>query len=155
MRRGERQSRSVQPCEGDGRQTSMKESARTYVAAVMLLTLAGCASRSTVAGNSASDRSGVVAATASADGTLTGVARMYGGPATSDGRMALNGNPGQGITVTAVRQGTIVASMVTGADGAFRFSLPAGSYVIRGCADMAITVAEGSTIHEDLSCPVP
>ena len=40
-------------------------------------------------------------------------------------------------------------------EGAFHVGLPPGSYVIRGCADMAITVAEGSTIHEELSCPVP
>jgi len=133
----------------------MKESARRYVAAVMLLTLAGCASRSRVASNSASDRSGVVASTAPADGTVSGVARMYGGPMMPDGHMAANGNPGQSITVTAVRQGKDVASMVTGADGKFHFVLLPGSYVIRGCTDVTITVAAGSRTQEDLSCPVP
>jgi hypothetical protein len=86
---------------------------------------------------------------------VTGVARVYGGPMMPDGHMAANGNPGQGITVTAVRQGKVVASTVTDADGAFHFSLPPGSYIIRGCDDVTITVAAGSITQKDLSCQVP
>jgi hypothetical protein len=96
-----------------------------------------------------------VASTAAADGTVTGVARVYGGPMMPDGHMAANGNPGQGITVTAVRQGKVVASMVTGVDGAFRFSLQPGSYLVRGCDDITVTVAAGSVTRQDLSCQVP
>jgi len=134
----------------------MKVSVRRSLAALVTLgALAGCGSRSTDAGNSASGRSGVVASTAAATGTVTGVARVYGGPMMPDGHMAANGSPGQGISVTAVRQGKVVASMVTGADGVFRFSLPPGSYAIRGCDEVAITVAAGSSIRADLSCQVP
>ena len=127
-------------------------------AAVTVVALAGCASRSTPAVNSASDRRGIgsePAPTAGADGTVTGVARVYGGPMMSNGSMAANGNPGQGIKVTAVRQEKVVASTVTGADGGFHFSLPPGSYVIRGCDDVTIAVATGAVTQADLSCQVP
>lgn len=146
----------MQPGEHDHRQTGMNARVRRSLALVVTVgALAGCGSRSTDAGNSASDRSGVVASTAATSGAVTGVARVYGGPMMPDGHMAANGSPGQGITVTAVRQGKVVASMMTGADGAFRFSLPSGSYVIRGCVDVAVTVAAGSSTRTDLSCPVP
>jgi hypothetical protein len=123
--------------------------------AVTLGALAGCASRSTDASNSASDLSGVVASTAPADGTVTGVARMYGGPMMPDGKMADDGNPGSGVTLTATQNGRPVASMVTGSDGGYRFTLAPGSYVVTGCADATIVVVAGQVDHQDIGCPIP
>ena len=133
----------------------MKARERRSLALVVTVgALAGCGSRSTDAGNAASDRSGVVASTAAATGTVTGVARMYGGPLLN-GKMAEDGNPGPGITLMATQNGTPAASVVTGADGGYRFTLAAGSYVVTGCADLTVVVVAGQVTHQDISCPIP
>jgi hypothetical protein len=88
-------------------------------------------------------------------GTLTGRALLYGGPATPGGGQALNGAPGQGVTVKVLKNDTQIAAEVTGTDGTFTFQLPAGTYTIEGCEQTTADVtANTSTVH-DLSCPVP
>jgi hypothetical protein len=86
---------------------------------------------------------------------LTGVARMYGGPATSAGVMALNGDPGQGITVTATQDGRTVAAMLTGADGRFTLAVPPGTYVLTGCVEATVVVGPGPETTHDVECQVP
>jgi hypothetical protein len=143
----------------------MNPSGRRWVTAIAsLFAVAGCASSGGGAGGSASDLSGVhisQSASSSASeisvgtGTVTGVAREYGGPMMSNGQMAANGNPWSGLTLTATQNGQVVASVVTGADGGYTFTLKPGTYVVKGCADATIVVAAGQAVHQDISCPVP
>jgi hypothetical protein len=79
---------------------------------------------------------------------------MYGGPFVN-GKMADDGNPGPGITLTATQNGRSIASTVTGADGSYRFTLAPGSYVVTGCADATVVVVAGQVAHQDISCPIP
>jgi hypothetical protein len=88
-------------------------------------------------------------------GTLTGRALLYGGPATPGGGQALNGAPGQGVTVKVLKNDTQVAAEVTGADGTFTFQLPAGTYTIEGCEQTTADIAANTSTVHDLSCPVP
>jgi hypothetical protein len=147
----------------------MNASGRRWVPAIAILfAVAGCASPGGAAGGSASDLSGVqVSQSASSSasgmsvgpsvgtGTVTGVAREYGGPMMSNGQMAANGNPWSGLTLTATQNGQVVASVVTGADGGYTFTLKPGTYVVKGCADATVVVAAGQAVHQDISCPVP
>jgi hypothetical protein len=80
---------------------------------------------------------------------------MYGGPLMPNGQMADDGNPGSGITLMATQNGQEVASMVTGSDGGYRFTLPPGSYVVTGCADATIVVIGGQVDQQDITCPIP
>jgi hypothetical protein len=143
-------------------------SVRRWLTAAVLLTiavLAGCARSGGNASGSASGLSGVKispVASPSASalsvgtvGTVTGVARMDGGPMMPDGKMADDGNPGSGITLTATQNGRPLASMVTGSDGRYRFTLAPGSYVVTGCADATIVVVAGQVDHQDIGCPIP
>ncbi|HEY5050651.1 MAG TPA: hypothetical protein VII50_07095 [Acidothermaceae bacterium] len=114
----------------------MNRSGRQLLAVALLVTLAGCT------------RHG------SQLGTVTGVARMYGGPLVH-GKMADDGNPGPGITLTATHNGRPVASVVTGADGSYRFTLAAGSYVVTGCAGITVVVTAGHIDQQDIGCPIP
>jgi len=142
----------------------MNASGRRWVGAVvMLAAVAGCARTGGRVGRSASDLSGVrlsqVASPSASrlsvvSGTVTGVARMYGGPLLN-GKMAEDGNPGPGITLTATQNGISVASVVTGADGGYRFTLTPGSYVVTGCADLTVVVLAGQVNHQDIGCPIP
>jgi hypothetical protein len=80
---------------------------------------------------------------------------MYGGPPMPDGKMADDGNPGSGITLTATQNGRPVASVVTGTDGTYSFTLASGSYVVTGCADQTVVVTAGHIDHQDIGCPIP
>jgi hypothetical protein len=139
----------------------MKASGRRWVAAIAIVfAAAGCASQGSGTGASASDLSGVhvspvASSSASGLGTITGVARTYGGPMMSNGQIADNGNPWSGVTLTAIQNGRVVSSVVTGSDGGYRFTLQPGTYVVKGCADATIVVAAGQVVHQDISCPVP
>jgi hypothetical protein len=141
----------------------MKASGRRWVAAIAIaFAVAGCASAGDGAGAAVSDLSGVrVSQSASSSaygmnvGTITGVARTYGGSMMSNGQMADNGNPWSGVTLTATLNGKVVASVVTGSDGGYTFTLQPGTYVVKGCADATIVVVAGHTVHQDISCPVP
>jgi hypothetical protein len=152
----------------------MNPSGRRWVAAIVIVfalaecALVGCASSGGAAGASVSAMSGVrvsQAASSSASamsvgpsvgaGTVTGVARIYGGPMMSNGQMADNGNPWPGLTLTATLNGKVVASVVTGSDGGYTFTLQPGTYVVKGCADATIGVVAGQAVHQDISCPVP
>ena len=86
---------------------------------------------------------------------LSGVARLYGGPAKSEGGSALDGDPGGGIRVTVTHDGKVVARAVTGMDGAFAFTLAPGTYTVSGCTSFDVTVRSGRTTSHDLTCPVP
>ncbi len=88
-------------------------------------------------------------------GIVTGVVREYGGPLLPNGQMAANGTPTSGVTVTATQNGRTAASVVTGADGNYGFTLPAGSYVVTGCAAVTIVVVVREVVHQDLRCDVP
>jgi hypothetical protein len=136
-------------------------------AAVLLVTVTGCA-RSGNASGSASDLSGVhVSQIASSSasglsvgtnagtGTITGVVRTYGGPMMPNGQMADNGNPTSGVKLTATQNGGPVASTVTGTDGSYRFTLAPGTYVVTGCQDATIVVVAGQVTHQDIVCAVP
>ncbi|HTC70400.1 MAG TPA: hypothetical protein VK662_12590 [Acidothermaceae bacterium] len=134
---------------------------RRVSAIAIVFAVAGCASAGG-AGASVSDLSGVhasqVASTSASRmsvGTITGVARTYGGPMMSNGQMADNGNPWSGLTLTATQNGRVVASAVTGSDGSYTFALRPGTYVVKGCADATIVVVAGQLVHQDISCPVP
>jgi hypothetical protein len=129
------------------------------------LALCGCASSSGV--DSVSDSSSTTSVTSSSaasssasasrpgTGDLSGVARMYGGPITPSGKMALNGSPGGGIHVKVSRGGRVVATVVTGGDGRFAFHLAPGRYVVSGCTSFTVVVRAGATAAHDLDCPVP
>jgi hypothetical protein len=158
----------VQPWRADQRQTPMKvramhASGRRWLAAVVLVTVAGCARAGGVSG-SASDLSGVQSspvATPSAsvssvgNGSVTGVVRTYGGPLMPNGQMADDGALGVGVTVTAAQSGNAVALVVTGSDGSYSFSLPPGTYVVKGCSSATVVVVEGQVVHQDLRCDYP
>ena len=88
-------------------------------------------------------------------GVVSGVARLYGGPARSDGKQALNGEPGGDIRVHVLRHGKVVVGMVTGEDGRFSFVLPPGRYVVTGCLAFTVVVRAGVTSSHDLTCAVP
>jgi hypothetical protein len=141
----------------------MNASGRRWVAVAVLLAGAGCARPGDGAAGSASDLSGVRAspvASSSASGrgdgtgTVTGVARMYGGPFVN-GKMADDGNPGSGITLTATQNGRPVVSTVTGTDGEYLFTLAPGSYVVTGCAGVTVVVVTDQVNHQDIGCPIP
>lgn len=72
-----------------------------------------------------------------------------------DGKMADDGNPTSGVTVTATQDGKTVASTVTGTDGSYRFTLPSGSYVLTGCSNATVVASAGLLVHQDLRCDVP
>ena len=142
----------------------MNASGRRWVAVAVLLAGAGCARPGVGAAGSASDLSGVRSspvtsspASGRGDGTGTaiGVARVYGGPPMTNGQMAVDGSPGIGTTLTATQNGRPVASVVTGNDGSYRFTLAPGSYVVTGCADATVVVVAGQVAHQDISCPIP
>jgi hypothetical protein len=149
----------------------MKASGRRWLAAIAIAfalagwALAGCARSGAGTGASVSDLSGVhvsQVASSSASGLsvgtisgITGTARTYGGPMMSNGQMADNGNPWSGLTLTATQNGRVIASVVTESDGSYRFTLQAGTYVVKGCVDATIVVAAGQVVHQDISCPVP
>ena len=133
-------------------------------AVVILASIAGCAQSGRSAGASASDLRGVTlsqAASSSASrlgvgtGTVSGVARTYGGPLMSNGQMADDGNPWSGLTLTATENGRPVASTVTGTHGEYLFTLAPGTYVVTGCAEATVVVVAGQVEHQDISCPVP
>jgi hypothetical protein len=86
-------------------------------------------------------------------GTLTGRALLYGGPVTSSGKQALNGEPGQDIVVSVVGvDGRTIASSTTRADGKFTFQLRPGHYSVTGCATATVQIeADKETVH-DLTC---
>ena len=83
------------------------------------------------------------------------MARLYGGPARSDGKQALNGEPGGDIRVHVLRHGKVVVGTVTGEDGRFSFVLPPGRYVVTGCLAFTVVVRVGVTSSHDLTCAVP
>jgi len=118
-------------------------SVRKWLATGVLLSLAACA------------RSGDARGSASALGTVTGVVRTYGGPLMPNGKMAADGSPTSGVTVTASQVGKKVASTVTGSDGGYRFNLAPGSYVVTGCSSATIVISAGLVVHQDLRCDVP
>jgi hypothetical protein len=144
------------------RRTLMNAVGRRVGAVVILAAIAGCARAG--GSGSASDLSGVqVSPIASSPasglkagtGTVTGVARAYGGPLMSNGQMADDGSPWSGLTLTATENGQSVASVVTGTDGSYTFTLAPGSYVVTGCADLAVVVVAGQIDHQDIGCPIP
>jgi hypothetical protein len=112
-------------------------SGRRLLAAAVLVALAGCARHSV------------------GMGTVTGVARVYGGPPKANGQMAVDGSPGVGTTLTATQNGRPVASVVTGADGSYSFTLAPGSYVVTGCAYVTVVVVARQIVHQDIGCPIP
>jgi hypothetical protein len=126
-----------------GKAGTVLVSVRRLWAAVVLLGVAGCAHSSNGSGS------------ASALGTVTGVVRTYGGPLMPNGKMAADGSPTSGVTVTATQAGKTVASTVTGADGGYRFALPPGSYVVTGCSNATVVASAGLVVHQDLRCDVP
>jgi hypothetical protein len=142
----------------------MNAGGRRWVGVVVTFAaVAGCARSGGSVGGSVSDLSGVKVsqiADSSASGpragtgTLAGVARMYGGPFVN-GKMADDGTPGAGITLTATQNGRPVASMVTGADGSYHFTLAPGTYVVTGCADLTVVVVSGQVNDRDIGCPIP
>jgi hypothetical protein len=116
----------------------MNASGRRWVGAVVILAaIAGCTQRGVHAG------------------TVTGVARVYGGPPKPNGQMAVDGSPGIGNTLTATQNGRPVASTVTGAAGSYRFTLAPGSYVVTGCQDVTVVVVGGQGAHRDITCAIP
>ena len=147
----------------------MNPSGRRRVGAVVILVaVAGCAraggrvggsavrserreAASHLAGSSATPRSGGTGAT----GTVTGVAREWGGPLLPNGHMAAEGTPVLGLTLVATQNDRPIATTVTGSDGGFRFTLTPGSYVVTGCADLTVVVLAGQVNHQDISCPIP
>jgi hypothetical protein len=141
----------------------MNASGRRWVGVVVVLaTLVSCARSGGSAGSPASDLNGVKASQVANSpasglmvGTVTGVVRTYGGPLMPNGKMAADGNPSSGVPVTASHNGKTVASMVTGANGGYRFMLAPGSYVLTGCSAATVVVEAGVVVHQDLRCDVP
>lgn len=94
-----------------------------------------------------------------AKGTISGLVRVYGGPATVVGgkvTMALNGSPSAGQTVTASRGGKIVATTTTDKNGRFSLTVRPGDYTVTACAPGVNTaVRTEQTTHVELTCAVP
>jgi hypothetical protein len=113
------------------------------------LLLAGC-------GSAAHPSATITASPAPA--IVSGTVRIYGGPMLRDGKMAMNGNPMQAVAPLVVKQaGRVFRRATTSAQGRFRLSLPAGTYVISaGCSQPATVVLRvGEIMTRDLACDVP
>ena len=66
------------------------------------------------------------------EGTLSGQVKMYGGPASQDGKQALNGRPGPGWRVTVSSGSHVVATTTSDSSGRFTFHLTPGTYTLCG-----------------------
>jgi len=94
--------------------------------------------------------------TAAATGTLTGLVRMYGGPANpKTGRQALNGSPGPDWTVEVLSGSQTVADGKSDAAGKFRFSLAPGRYTLACGQEPSVVVVAGQTASVYCDVPVP
>jgi hypothetical protein len=118
-----------------------------------LAIVAGCASSSGAQGTVADQT------TPSELGTVTGVARMYGGPLVRrHGHWveALDGAPAD-VTVTASAAPAQVYRTHTNARGRFLLQLPPGTYQLRTTCSLpvAVVVRPDATLRLPVSCPVP
>ena len=124
---------------------------------VGVVALSACASAGAASpGTASSGKSPVSRAPAPA--TVSGTVRIYGGPMLPNGKMAANGNPMQAVAPVVVKQaGRVLTRSSTTAQGHYRLSLPAGTYVISaGCSQPAtVVLGAGETLTRDLQCDVP
>ena len=89
-------------------------------------------------------------------GTLTGLVRMYGGPANlQTGKQALNGSPGPDWTVKVLSGSQTVAEGKSDAAGKFRFSLAPGRYTLACGQEPSVVVVAGETVSVYCDVPVP
>lgn len=96
----------------------------------------------------------------SADATVSGTVRGYGGPAVlihGKPRMAVDGAPEPNQPITARRTDGLVVNSASGRDGRYGIGLPPGRYVIRaGCSiAVTITVRSGELLTVPLRCDFP
>jgi hypothetical protein len=88
-----------------------------------------------------------------AEGTLDGQVKMYGGPATN-GRQALNGEPGADWQVTVSAGSRIVAETTSDSAGRFTFRLAPGICTL--CSNpQPVTVRAGTVTTADCIASVP
>lgn len=95
-----------------------------------------------------------------AQGTVTGTVRVYGGPATPGGGQAMTGQPAAGATVSLSSNGHEAASTTADAQGRFTLTVAAGNYGVQGCGASSslgetVTVTENQTTLHDINCSVP
>ena len=119
-------------------------SAKTFLYVAVAVAVLGCGRGSTPGATS----SAVL-------GTLSGQARLYGGPQKADGGQAMNGEPAPGVTVSVSRGDRKIASATTHQDGLFSFDLPPGDYTVSGCTTFVVRVSAATTTTHDLDCPIP
>ena len=96
----------------------------------------------------------------SAQGTVTGTVRMYGGPALRGSGQAMTGQAQPDATVSLSSNGRELTSATTDAQGRFTLTVAAGTYLIEGCgalppAGETVTVTENKTTYHDITCSVP
>ena len=120
--------------------------ARVIVAVLLVVALGGCAS----AGHGSNHNT-----TTAHSGSVAGIVRLYGGPATAHGQ-AMKGTPESGYEVRVMGGGHEIASSTSDKDGRFSINLPPGSYTLAGCGvTTAVVVRAGSVTHHDCSVAVP
>lgn len=94
--------------------------------------------------------------TAPVVGTVTGKVLESGGPPGVNGKQLASRQPAADMSVTAIRQGsTSVSSVKTDQHGDFAFHLPAGTYTVRACTPVVLTIKSGTSTTHDFDCPVP
>jgi hypothetical protein len=109
----------------------------------MLLGLAGCAASGSSPGSAS-------------NGTLTGTARLYGGPLNSQtGKMAMNGNPSPNTDVRVLQGSAVAASSKTNESGVFTFHLAPGHYSLDCSGGIPVTIVSGVTVEADCPMPIP
>lgn len=89
-------------------------------------------------------------------GRLSGTVRIFGGPLNpTTGKMAANGEPGQGQVVTVLLGTQVVARQSSDAQGHFTFHLPAGTYTLGCQGGTPVAINPGTTRQIDCHVDVP
>jgi hypothetical protein len=125
------------------------------VAALLLavpVSLAGCSSSPA----SPTDAPPSALSSSAAPGTLSGMARLYGGPVDpATGKQALNGEPSPRTKVTVRKGNATVATTTTDSLGRFSFTLAPGAYVLVCGSEVPFALATGQALNLDCPMQVP
>jgi len=115
---------------------------RLFATVVLVSLLAACSSESAPSPTAhATDRS--------SKGTVTGTARIFGGPIMTVSHFAAVGHPASNVTV-GIRGGSGVEVLTpTGADGRFSVALAPGTYTLECSSGGAFTIRAGQTTSID------
>ncbi len=114
-------------------------------AAGMAALLSGCTGQA----SPAPPTPGLTASTPTT-GTLSGTARMYGGPVNPTTHQAsMTGQPARGVVVPVRAGSKVVATGMTGEGGQFSISLTPGRYTLACGTGESFTIVVGQTLSLD------